>query len=1126
MHLKRIDIFGFKSFGRDVHLVLPPGISVLVGPNGGGKSNVVDAVRWALGEQKVRELRAERWEDILHNGGSDRSPSRLAEVTLTFDNADQEMPHWPESLTVTRRYYRSGDSEYLINGRAVRLKDVTDLFLDSGLGRFSYAVISQGKVEGALLQKPHERYEQLEEASGVSRYKVRRRETLSHLEDTASHLSRVRDLRADVERQMEEVEERARTEEQYLAWERLRVQWQTRLDYTRFLEAREKIRVLDRMIAEETREKTELAEELARAEEELSGVRSQQKEIEQTMAEEREQFRSIEQQWSEAERQLARWGAERQGYARELKSYGEQRDQLVEERQRLGQDGEASDETLVNGLRERKAALANEIDAVRSSLQVLSGQQERTENLIRQWAAQRALLEKEMARMEGSLRVGAGEDLVAVVQEKTDEARKLEAAVREFTAELVRLTDERQKLREFIKQLDQEVSNFRHQLSQRQARLRVLHQLEAEGEGLSPGVRAVLKAQQAGELEGIFGTLGSLITSEPELSLAIQTALGGSHQDVVVVNEEETRRAVRFLQTRSLGRATFLPLDTIRAPKILDEDKHLDRKPGVVGWAFNLVRYPRPVRLAVLHSLGRVVITQTLEDSVRLGRELRFRYKMVTLDGQITHAGGAITGGSRSKGDNRTSRKVEMETLSQLVEEERKIVEGKDELLAHSQRELEDLENQMDAVREILSDRRNRWTSLRSLLANHTEEGMAPEQMAARYRECEEQLGRQQENMDRIQTEWRHDVERQQVLERDLAEISEKLSQEETRQQSVRLLHERAQRESARLDRQIQDLEKRLESISELDRKTETLFEEGQERRDRLRQSLEDFGAKQAETAMALDGLRSRHLELENRLGVLRHEERRMVQRLTQAEQDRVKINTRWESYEPPEDVAPLGETEVSAAERELLRIQKALGEMGPVTPGSLALFEQLSERQRYLLTEEDDVKQARQELLRTLEDLDAEVDRRIEQTALRVEEAFMSACRSLFGGGEGGFSWVSGDQTGVDLWVKPPGKRSSALSLLSGGEKALGGIAWLFALLSVRPAPFVVLDEAEASLDEANARRFASYIGQKRETTQYLIVSHHKETMEIADALWGVAGDGKGGSRLVSVLLEQANTN
>lgn len=1122
MHLKRLRVFGFKSFAQDTSIEFEPGITVLVGPNGGGKSNVVDAIRWGLGEQRLRDLRAERWEDLLHHGAP---AARLAEVVLEFDNSDGEMPGWPESLSVARRYYRSGDSEYLINGQSVRLKDVTDLFLDSGLGKFNYAIISQGRVEGALLQKPQERLEQLEEASGVSRYKVRKRETLAHLNDAEDKLVRLRDLSDEVARQMEEVRERAETESRYRTWEVLRRDWQNRLAYTEFRRAMDKRERLSQQLARLQQEREELARELGNAVDQAAQQRAEAAALSQSLEDEaailsqltgeQTRLRLMER---ELESQLGSASAEEARLHEALRMVAEQRDPLDKERgpePSCDQDGPDPQLTQQReAVRQRLAELTGRRDRLAAEQRLLQSQ-------VDQLLKDRRILEQQQARLAGLLRAVGEEDLAGLLRMRQAEALTLEAEVRQAADELSHLTEQRGHVKEFFGKLEQELYGLRHQLAGRQARLRALLQLDAEGAGLQAGVRAVLAGQQSGKLSGVLGTLQSLVHTDPELGLAIDTALGGSFQDLVTQTEAAARAAVSYLKAGGLGRATFLPLDTVRVGQVSRSEREiLTRESGVVGWASALVQCEPLVQPAVSHVLGRVLIVKTLEDATRLGPLHNFRYKMVTLDGQVVHAGGAITGGSRTAGrQSPRNRAVEVDELTRRIREDSEVVQAKEELLQSSRQELDDLERDLDRHREILAEKRHRWQEVRQSL-QFGDEGISPEAVAERLQHLDRRLETLRQDLAARADEMRQLEEESQTARVEQERLEESLRDYEQTARERQLIRERIRQEIERLDQQAQRHLGRLAALAEQQGHWSDALAKTLAQLQAVDQSLAIKQQERADRVRELAQMRERVVELENRQRVLELEDRRLEQRVNTWTQEEREIAVRFESYQPPDNLEPLSRTEEENARREVQRITESLQAIGTVVPGSLALFEQLQERHAFLVHESQDVEEARQELLATLKEIDEEMDRRVKATAAQVQDAFQESCRQLYGGGEGGFTWMEGEPPGLELWVRPAGKRPTPLGLLSGGEKALGGIAWLFSLLAVRPSPFVVLDEVEASLDEANAMRFAQFLKTARGTAQYVVVTHQRQTMEAADALWGVAGDGQGRSRLVSVRL------
>lgn len=1113
MHLQTISLYGFKSFAQDTRVVFSPGITVIVGPNGGGKSNVIDGLRWALGEQRVKELRAERWEDLLHVGSRGQR-AKLAEVVLTFDNHDSEMADWPESVAVTRRYYLSGDSEYLLNSRPCRLKDIVDLFLDSGVGRFNYAVIGQGRVDEALLMKPRERLEQLEEAAGVSRYKVRRKETLQHLADVQTNLSRLADLMDDVRQQQESVKAEAMREQQYLTLHKEHAELSVRYQQTQYARALEDRKEWLGAIQSISRQRDLLQQEAARAGDERRRAEQMREEQGRQVAERAQEIRQLEQVLASHDAQIARLEAEWGGYQHELQ--GLQGQALLVAEQLSAVDSEntvkaaepsASDNDLASARKAEQdlAHIMNERGADRERAQVLRDQQ--------QDRLQRS--ERQLARLEGALQAQDAEQLATRLQ-ALDEER---AALREEAEEGARLLGAvTQQLAQSEKQHSQhevEIRQLQSEGWELEARIKALKKVEQEQVSLPSAVRAVLRAAQGGGLSGVLGTLGSLLEVKDGYVMALDVALGGQSHDLVTDTEVHAREVVDWLKAQKSGRVTLLPLDQIRPSTVAERDKALAHLPGAEGWAMDMTEFDPAVFPAVSHVLGRVLVLNSLEAANRIGRQHQFRYKMVTVDGQVVLAGGAISGGSERR--QNASGAERAGPLAERLALVRRRAAQLEPVRDEASRELARLRAESDTLRTGQARTRQRAEHIESIFAGLPGTGVADirtltQEAAVARQELQTAQIRLQESEALWEESSRQVNQARQRVQR--------LQEQEDSARHQRDLYARYQAEKLRIRQQGGAVRLR---IGELEAAMEKAGHT-------LEQARADHAVSQsllAEKSRALAQRQAEYGELEQtasrlgaRLAGMDGEERKMSQRLAYLEQQVAKHDARWESYDAPGG-EPLAPEAFEEAKNRMAALQQAMDRVGAVKPGVFALYTQLGERLRYLDSEHQDVQLAKDEVQATLEQIDRDVNGRLDETARHVEKAFQEACSALLGG-EGGFRWTGGEERGVELWIKPPGKKPSSMSLLSGGEKALGGIAWLFALLAVRPSPFVVLDEVEAALDEANARKVARYIQDHHGTTQYVIVTHHKSTMVIADGLWGVASDGQGQSRLVSVRLEQ----
>ncbi len=1114
MHLKAVELYGFKSFAGEVRIDLPPGLTALVGPNGGGKSNVVDAIRWALGEQRVRELRAERWEELLWNGTPRRRAAQLAEVTLEFDNADGAMPGWPEVLRVGRRLYRQGDSEYLVGNRPVRLRDLTDWFLDSGLGRAAYAVIGQGRIEAALLQRPADRLLQVEEAAGNTRVQLREQETRQQLEVVARDVVRARDLTLGVRREMDEMAAEADRERQYMALASQMDGLRVGLKAARRARLERLVHRLAEQRAAVAQRQDALAAETAEAEAARQGAAA-----EVTAGE--AHVTALTRRSMECEQSRQRW----QGRLDSLRAEQTQIEGWLAEAQRDDAAPPPGERPSTVG-EDRLEAVSQALEAVEREQKQAEADRESRGQAFRALAAARDRLaaastaqQRARDRLAGILGPDAehpAEALAALRAQVDDQAARVATVAGERRDQV----QQGERLRQYLAAERQRLAALEQQVAQRQARHRVLHQLEAEGEGYGQGVRATLAAAQAGTLSGILGTLGTLIEVPDPYRVAIHAALAGAAQDVVVGTDRDARDAVRHLQAHGLGRATFLPLNTVRPARPNAGDDDIGRQEGVTGWALDLVTIAESLRPAAAHRLGRVVVVERLEDALALGRLIGFRYRLVTRDGQLVHPGGAITGGSPGQAASPWTRRAEIARLADQLAAERPQLEGLRELVASVEEEARQAEAALAELERRLHglgvEHRQTAARLEAALAAWSPADSGDEDGASR-------LSAAQQVAEEAEAAWRAAVDAcQQLQGQRAALVAERRRWEavaaERRQEEARwaALLARAAEQRAAVGRRAAALAARAHTVA-------TEVHDAEQHVAELDVALARLTRQVADAREGADALRRRIEAADGRLGGLRLERTRLEQRAQQLAVEQERAGGQLEELAADRESAGSPVADVADAERKLAALARETEALGTIRPGSLAAYQTLEERAHFLEAEQSDVERAARDLEATLGDLAGEVEGRRRQALQQLEAAFATAVTEMFGGGRGGFQWVSTPEPGIELWVEPPGKRPQSLGLLSGGEKALGALAWLFALLDVRPAPLVVLDEAEASLDEENARRFALYLARRRHS-QYVVVTHHKSTMEQAAALWGFATDGGGASRLVSVRLGTSN--
>ncbi len=1119
MYLKSINVFGFKSFALDTRVALEPGITVIVGPNGGGKSNVIDAIRWALGEHRVKELRAEHWEDLLHASNNGQH-ARLAEVSLIFDNHDKEMATWPDSLTVTRRYYLSGDSEYLLNGRAVRLKDVVDLFLDSGVGRFNYAIIGQGRVEAALLMKPKDRLEQLEEAAGVSRYKLRRKETLQHLSDVDRNLTRLQDLISDVRTQQAAVEEEAFTEREYLKLQQENSELTERYYLAQYIQAQNDQREWKLGVQELARERELIRAEMAALETQKNQSQSEREAVSLRLESARTESRRLEHLYSEQKAYKARLEAELNGYAHELAGVQDQVRRIAGQMGRLDGEmkGKIPELAVVSDEPESDVERTKELSLAQQHLASLQREKDLRAEDVRRRQEVKEDLAKRLARFEGALHAQNAADAIHKLSALRQESLDLGNISREDAHQVDVFKGQVAAAQHQLGEIEKNIHTLLTERWELEARVKAMKSVEQERMSTPGPVKAVIQAGQKHELTGIVGAFGSLVKAHDSYERAVSVAIGSQAYNLVTVTESDARAIIEWLKERKAGRVTVFPLDQIRPSVVAERDRFLADLPGVEGWALDLVDFDTKLFPAVSHVLGRVLILTSLAESRQIGRQHQFRYKMVTLDGQAVLAGGAITGGSDRGPAGRADLSAPIlsriasitERLAQWERQKVQAAEG----LARAQTVYQQATRQSE-------QHRHRMEQVAGLLSSFDGPD-APDvlDLARLFGEATQDLDRAESEWDNASAQWENARESAQKMREELQQIRQQHLTERQKAEHQGELFSRYQAEKMRMQQQHEELAARIMELQAVSGDTAALLEGTTKELSLHQQALAHHSEDLRQLKLASEEFEASLSALSARLAGLDREERKMGGRIAYFEQQLAKHEARWESYEAP-DIPPLEGAEFEGAGVRLKQLQKSMDALGMVKPGIYALYTQLQERLSYLDRERQDVQLAKDELHSSLESIDQEVNGRLNETAVKVESAFSEACAALMGG-EGGFRWITGEERGVDLWIRPPGKKPSTMTLLSGGEKALGGIAWLFALLKVRPSPFVVLDEVEAALDEANAEKVAAYIKAHHGTTQYVIVTHHKSTMVIGDGLWGVAGDGHGRSRLVSVRMNQ----
>ena len=1178
MYLKALEIQGFKSFPDKTVLNFGESITAIVGPNGSGKSNISDAICWVMGEQSARSLRGDKMEDVIFGGTEKRGPVGFAQVTLVLDNSAGMFSSVDSSeVMVTRRYYRSGDSEYYINKQSVRLKDVNELFMDTGLGREGYAIVGQGRIDEILSVRSADRREIFEEAAGISKFRHRKEESERRLQRTQENLVRINDKICELELQVEPLREQAETARRYLL---LRDEQRT-LEISLWIERLEEIKTAkNRLQAEYAAAKAWQAEAQAQQdalyeENDRFSLRMQENDTEQERTRQEADALASQARDKEAEAELLRTNIRhRQNSIAELKEELERQDSR-------SQDAQAEIDAQKRRLEEldaQTAGLESELDALLEKAREAAESAGEAGSEISALQAGEALAADAAAKSRERLAA-----LDAAREQMTDRQeavrRELEAvqAQRETARQEVRtarraLEDAQEDAQaaaniiqghalrmESREKREKDAADAHMKLTMEQnnldSRIRMLTEMEKEYEGFSKAVRLVMQASERGALRGVHGPVANLMKTDGRYAVALEIALGAGMQNIVVDREEDAKGAIQFLKQRDGGRATFLPLTAIRGDELREQG--VENEPGFVGIASRLVSYDGQYDNIFKNLLGRTVVMEDLDSGIAAARKHQNRFRIVTLDGQVINRGGSMTGGSVSKSAGVLSRANELETLKNRQEE----LKGR---LAAAQRERDEAARELSAARYELqvseSQRRaaedaalKRQGEVKQYEAQMesiraSEENLEGEKEALAQRLQDQQQQRQAvrkeiEEREAEAASLRESVREKLAGQTDLQEYANRLSADMA-QRKERLASLRAQREGGadaleRMEQTRRDLagdrEQRLKRISayqsaidadeaETTRKTEaaaSLRMQAQERQGVLRDLQEArLHLEQERTAMG-----QRLKESNDALLEAEREAGRLEQKLSAGDMEEKQILDKlWENYELGHSAAMEQRVELESpakAVRRVNEIKREISGLGTVNIGAIDEFKRVNERYMYLTGQRDDVEQAKGELEGIIAAITREMTVIFAQQFDMIAASFQETYLQLFGGGQATLELENREDIlncGIEIKVQPPGKTLKTLSLLSGGEKAFVAIALYFAILKVHPTPFFVMDEVEAALDEPNVVRVANYMRSISDKTQFIVITHRRGTMEAADILYGVTMQEKGVSRMLAI--------
>lgn len=1185
MYLKSLELQGFKSFPEKIKLDFNKGITAVVGPNGSGKSNIADAVRWVLGEKSAKSLRGNKMEDIIFNGTENRKPLSFAEVSMIMDNSDKKLNlDYPE-VTVTRRVYRSGESDYLLNGTKCRAKDILELFMDTGVGKEGYSIIGQGRIDEILSNKSEDRRMLFEEAAGIVKYRTRSFEASNKLAKERENLVRVNDIIATLESQVGPLEVQAEKAKKFIS---LSNKLKT-VEVNRFVieadrfendikEVEKTISQLGNDVLREHRQEEVLQKKRTSLKSDLSNVDLQYEENSNSIGEKRSQVEQKENDIKMCESEIQHFNENIERLNKNI----DQNKKAIEDKKN---ESDALDAKIVaktleierknKAYEDKKSAYTDLETKVTESEEMFN----RFNSDIRDKMNRSADISSEISKINARLlqlkeRKSTVTEDISVLQGQLKE-KEIALAVEE--QKISRIDNEIEKISNNIKndnvtvtELSGKINDTKKKqldmtksIQDKQSRLRILSELENSYEGYYGGVKAVLsqRDRKVSGFEGICGAVGELITLDKKYETAIEIALGGAVQNIVAKNENDVKKAISYLKTNNKGRATFLPMTAIK-PKTMNNKGDIFKNTGVIGIAKELISYDAQYENIMSSLLERVIIVDTIDNGIALSKKTNYSYKIVTLDGELFNVGGSMTGGSISKrstgifsrgreiGELRENLKVlvseynelnsELDSMNNLIEESNKNLKSSNEMLQSLHINRTRSVAEVTKSKEYVDDYKTRIEC----------SGSESEKLELTISEDEKQIKQYENDLaaitaeinsvnEKIQEYQSKIQENRDIRESSIREINDlklEINQINNEIYNFNYNKKRIETEVMELNTGIENFKSEISEyesqIDDKEKNKQSIFENAEQLKEEYTKFIkmqEELINYKNEVNKELDELEKsiqRQTETKN---AIEKQLSRFEVRKEQLENERKNLyNNMWEEYEITYVVAKnyekldMSSEDLVKEERNLKNQMKALGN---VNMNAVEEYAEISEKYQFLIKNRDDIKQSEEKLIGIIEQLNVLMEEQFKEQFKVISDNFAETFKEMFGGGEASLK-LSNDQDilncGIDIIVQPPGKTLQNMMLLSGGEKALTAISLLFAILKMKPSPFCILDEIEAALDDANVNRYADYLKNFVDDTQFIVITHRKGTMEAADILYGVTMQEKGVSKLVSVKFDE----
>ena len=1185
MYLKSIEVQGFKSFANKIVFEFHQGITGIVGPNGSGKSNVADAVRWVLGEQSVKQLRGSSMQDVIFAGTENRKPLSYAYVAITLDNSDHKLAIDYEEVTVARRLYRSGESEYLINGSPCRLKEVSELFYDTGIGKEGYSIIGQGQIDRILSGKPEERRELFDEAAGIVKFKNPKATAQKKLENERDNLVRVNDILSELERQVEPLQLQSEKAKTYLKKKNELKDY----DVNMFLmeteriaseqrEVEEKFKIADEQLKEsaDAREKirqeydrlgesiTEMDEKINAIRENISNTSVMKEKLEsqiQILAEQihtaemtdehlQSRLDAIAREQKEKEEAKASYEKEKHSGDEQLAQVRKRQEEAAQTLAEIQKQIASCNEGMEQGQKELFALLNRRAD--------IQAKQQRSDTMVEQINIRKAELGKRLLD-----RKTQETDLDSVLADCKKDLEEVSAHIRKLSEQEKELSAKEKEWRTKAKENDRALEEKQNEFHRQQSRLESLKNIAERYDGYGNSIRKVMEQKEHNP--GLLGVVSDLIQVDKKYEIAIETALGGNIQNIVTEDEATAKKMIAFLKQNRFGRATFLPLTSVRARKN-PKNEAARKEPGVIGIASQLVKCEQKYEEVAAYLLGRVLVADSIDHAIALAKKNHYSLHIVTLEGEYLSPGGSMTGGAFKNSSNLLARRREVEELetktNRLLQEIAQIKNRREDLLTA----IELNEEELEQVKETLQKEFIRQNTAKINVDRAMQQKNESEEVFSSLMKERQQMDRQVEEIRADQTGIKEELEHSRQRETEIQHANEafqkmleeqkelenkaesELSGIQLEEANIRQKVEFAQTNVERINGDLEkfetektgllenaknfkeDVEKKQHDIAEIQKtilassdshgQLEQKLRESVEQKEQMSAEYRGFFRKQEEISERCNGLDKEVFRLNNQREKLNES----------AEQQ---TNYLWEEYElTPHAAAELRNSEYEdplALKKLIAAVKDEIRKLGTVNVNAIEEYKEVSERYTFLKGQHDDLVEAEQTLLGIIEDLDSGMRKQFLEKFAEIQKEFNASFKHLFGGGHGALELVEDEdilECGIRIIAQPPGKKLLNMMQMSGGEKALTAIALLFAIQALKPSPFCLLDEIEAALDDSNVSRFASYLNKLTKNTQFIVITHRRGTMTAADRLYGITMQEKGVSTLVSVDLIEHDLN